>query len=128
MKKTTMLAALAFGLMTMPAMAVDFTAKINDDDGKPMCAIQDKDGACVKFFTLGMAVRNALDSSANMQGITAAEKDRRGELGQGLIGASNPTLLESDLKMIREAIGNAYPPSIVHKAWVLLDAEPAKKK
>ena len=119
--------AFAFLAFATAAGATDFTAKILDDDGKPMCVVTVEAGVCSKPFTVGLAVRNALDAQANTQGITPQEKDRRGELGQGLIGATNPTLLESDKKMIRDTVGNAYPPSIVHKLWTLLDAKPAEK-
>lgn len=125
MKK--LLLAFAFVAFASTAGAADFTAKVMDDDGKPMCAVADKDGVCQKFFTVGMAVRNALDAAVNIQGITPQEKDRRGELSQGLIGATNPTLLDADVKMIKDAIGNAYPPSIVHKVWKMLDEKPEQK-
>lgn len=125
MKKIILACAIA--MFATAANATDFTAKIMDDDGKPMCAIALADGACQKFFTIGLAVRSALDAQPNMQGLTPQEKDRRGELSQGLIGASNPILLDADVKMIKDAIGNAYPPSIVHKVWKMLD-EDAKAK
>lgn len=119
--------ACAVLLLATPAGAVDFTAKVMDDDGKPMCAVMGDAGVCQKFFTIGMAVRASIDAQPNMQGLTPQEKDRRGELSQGLIGATNPTLLDADLKMIKDAIGNAYPPSIVHKVWKMLDDKGEKK-
>lgn len=112
-------------LISAPAWAIDFTAVLKDDDGKPMCVSADKDGICIRQFTLGIAVRNALDAPANQQSLSPEEKDRRGELSQSLIGATDTKLLDSDIKTIKTAIGNAYPPSIVHKVWKLLDEKPA---
>ena len=103
------------------AGAVDFTAPMLDDDGKPMCAVADKEGNCTKKVTLGFVVRNAIDSPLNQQGLSPEEKDRRGELTQAMIGATSLKLLDSDVKMLKTAIGNAYAPSIVHQAWRLLD-------
>ena len=117
--------SLAFVLSVSAAKATDFTQRLVDDDGKPLCAVVDKDGSCKKEVTLGLAVRTALDAPANTQGLSADEKDRRGELSQALIGATHPVLLEADWRMIRNAIGNFYPPSIVHQAWKLLGDPPA---
>lgn len=108
-----------------PAVAADFRTVITDDDGKPMCWVAEKDGNCLRQFTLGQAVRNAFDAQANQSGVSAEEKNRRGELGQSLIGATQPKLLDSDVATIKTAIGNAYPPSIVHKIWKLLDGKDA---
>ncbi len=119
--------AFAITAFATAAGAADFTAKIMDDDGKPMCVVAVEAGVCSKPFTVGIAVRNALDAQPNLQGLTPQEKDRCGELGQGLIGATNPTLLDADVKMIKDAIGNAYPPSIVHKIWKMLDDKGEKK-
>jgi hypothetical protein len=46
---------------------------------------------------------------------------------RGRRNADNPTLLDADLKMIKDTIGNAYPPSIVHKLWLMLDQLPPNK-
>ena len=119
--------ACAVVLFATPACAIDFTAAIMGDDDKPMCTVAVEAGVCPKPFTIGMAVRAALDAQPNTQGLTPQEKDRRGELSQGLIGATNPTLLDADVKMIKDAIGNAYPPSIVHKVWKMLDDKGEKK-
>jgi hypothetical protein len=105
-----------------PALAIDFRAAVADDDGKPICFEEKKDGGCAKELTVGLAVRKALDAPSNQQGVSPAEKDRRGELTQSLIGASEPKLLDADVKMIKDAVGNAYVPSLVHKLWQMLDA------
>ncbi len=106
--------------LTSLSCAADFRAPVLDDDDKPIC-LSAKGEICIKELTLGLAVRQAFDAQVNQQGLSPEEKDRRGELSQGLIGANNPHLLDSDLKTIKTVIGNAYPPSIVHRLWKMLE-------
>ena len=113
----------ALMLFATPVLAADFTQPVLDDDGQPICLNLSPEKVCQSYFTLGRAVRNAFDHASNQQGVNAEEKNRRGELSQGLIGAKDPHLLDADKKTIKDAIGNAYPPSLVHKLWNMLDAK-----
>lgn len=120
--KTMLLIAIS-ALSISSAKAADFTAEVKDADGIAYCYRPSADQKqCDKNLTLGLAILHAFDDRANLQNVSPAERDRRGELAETLIHAKDPSLLEADKKMIKDAIGGSFPPSLVHTLWKMLDA------
>lgn len=129
------LAASVIGSLTAAVFAdeqkahkINFKATLIDEDrgGAPLCSTDvASDGKCARPWTLALVARIALNSPTNNgQNVTPETRDRRGELAHSLVGASEISLLDSDLKDLKTCIGNVFMPTIVHQAWRMLDGKP----
>lgn len=117
MKKTTMLAALALGLvLTAPALAVDFAKPIDQLDGTPMRK-EDK-----TLFTLNDAVQTALLSSYQDETIDGVEKSKRFWLAKRINdNRKDPTLTADEVALIKKLVAKAFNPLVVGRTWEMLD-------
>lgn len=98
-------------------MKVDFSAALTGFDGEPL---KSENG----IITLSIIAVNAL--SVAKQDATPIEKIRRGRLAERAFDAGETEISPEDLTLIRQCIGEMYPPLIVLKAYRLLGDDEGK--
>jgi hypothetical protein len=113
-------------LFSAPAFAteIDFSQILTSLDGQavPNCPA----GNCNNPppLTLGDAVVLALTVNLpDDKNTTSDEKFKRYVLAQKIYGHSKVDLKAEDISKIKEAIGKAYGPVVLGRAWQLLDPE-----
>lgn len=109
-----------------PALALDISQPLMSDEGKPYCTqeLKTEDAVCPtdKVYTLGRALRVALHSTyGDEQNLSGDDKAKRGEIAQGLVGATEVKLKVEDLALVKKLTGKAFPPGMVYAIWKMLE-------
>lgn len=118
--------------LASPALAVDFSTKLTQIDGKPFL---DDDTKKPTETTLATVVQRALLTSYQDEAssITGEEKFKRWRLAEKIqnaveAGKPNVDLSAEDVAMAKKLVAKAYNPLIVGQAWSLLDPGGSKDK
>ena len=102
-------------MLTLPASAANFSAKILDLNGKPVV----DDG---KEVTLGdVAVRALMSLAQDEQSLAGEEKFKRFALAMRLKDGGEVAVSAEDIAMLKKLIGKLYTPLVVGRAFPLLD-------
>ena len=122
---------LMLGLSILPSAAADFSAVIQDADGKPMAKCSENTPACAVPTTLGDVASAALfatfpDENDARNPLSAAEKVKRAALALRIRSAGNVDMTAEETALIKSVVGKAYSPIIVYRAWALLDPASVK--
>lgn len=113
------MAAVAALLAASPALAVDFTAPLNQLDGHPFVGPDGKDVAT----TLGSVAETALLSAYQDEpNLSPEDKVKRFALAEKIhLHPTDAQLTAEDVALIKKLVGKSFNALIVGEAWRLLD-------
>lgn len=110
-------------MLTVPAMAIDFTTPITNLDGSQPVGT---DGKPVDMRLSTICINALLATYPDEQSLPGTEKLRRYGLARAIQENQKIDLSAEDVALVKKLVEKQYGPLVVGQAWGLLD--PVKKE